>query len=63
MEWRPIETCPQDGSWFLASVPETHVPICIIPIGPGSDVFESFWDRSYDVHPTHWAPLPAPPYR
>ena len=64
-EWQPIETCPQDGTWFLAKVPFCTPPIICRPIGPGSLDYENFWGDSDGLTgngaPTHWTPLPAPP--
>ena len=53
--WRPIETAPKDGSlvWGFSSYEKIPYACC--------------WDEGkwiseeYDVHPTHWQPLPPPP--
>lgn len=59
--WQPIETCPKDGTNFLAA-------------SPASSVFYAHWANGVvdsaswnDVggycgrHATHWMPLPSPP--
>jgi hypothetical protein len=59
--WLPIESCPQDGTWFLACNASSRFLIAR-PIGPGADEFEDFFHLDYlSEKPTHWHPLPAPP--
>jgi hypothetical protein len=63
-EWQPIDTCPQDGSWFLAQIPSCTIPAIMRPIGPGAKEFENFWapaDYPGDDAPVCWMPLPQLP--
>jgi len=65
-EWKPIETAPKDGTWFLGLYPLTQEYQERIAVtnwddtacdGPRfSDVGDWFFS-----HPTHWMPLPLPP--
>lgn len=68
-DWRPIETAPKDGTWFLS-----WEPIC-------ADMAMTCWCRRprsqpgywrriapwlpvremRHMPPTHWMPLPPPP--
>lgn len=67
MEWRPIETFPQDGEGYLVcdarALGGSHEVVCWEPKEPGSD-----WCLSTSDGPTyhknaftHWRPLPSPP--
>lgn len=60
-EWQPIDTCPQDGTWFLSVGRSSNIPCIIRPIGPGSGQFEDFWGGGWFDEATHWMPLPEPP--
>jgi hypothetical protein len=65
--WRPIETCPRDGTKVLFYTPEDK------EIGWLAFVAESFYDKHGELNsvhvpqwqdglgPTHWMPLPATP--
>jgi hypothetical protein len=75
MNWKPIETAPRDGTWFLAFWPQYR-------IGPweyrslvmqtewvfdaddnswGFESGENYADEFDGDAPTHWMPLPNPP--
>lgn len=60
-EWRPIDSCPDTGEWFLVMVPRYSVPAVMRRVGPGSSFWENFW--TVDVHdndtPTHWIRCPT----
>ena len=66
-DWRPIETAPKDGTWFLAYVPE----FACMAWGPHEFCAwttdysgRSYWcetDTSEEIEPIHWMPLPSPP--
>jgi len=51
-EWQPIETAPQDYSWFLAWCYD--LGFFVYRTGPGLMAGE-------EPAPTHWMPLPEPP--
>ena len=68
--WRPIETAPQSKTILLFAVsdiaPDGDIRNWRMATGfynGGADCW--VWDgnqiRIYDLHPTHWMPLPAPP--
>lgn len=72
MDWQPIETAPQDGTWLLAIMAGTH-PDLQAPYTPAvvrwlnDDDFVG-WTMDDEVDgtmrfwkPTHWMPLPTPP--
>lgn len=67
-DWRPIETAPKDGSWFLAFYPrsaayEDQFAVAHWYEAPGNEPM--FWDAAQhrdDEQPTHWMPLPKLPY-
>jgi hypothetical protein len=70
-EWRPIQTAPRDGTWFLAA----DVNDCLggVPSLYAAAFYEEDEDRRtvWQVHcgqyvceapsPTHWSPMPALP--
>jgi hypothetical protein len=68
-EWKPIETAPKDGTWFLGWRPTTikqdqldTYQWCEKPLGD-----PPFWINAADSNdwyeqPTHWMPLPEPPH-
>lgn len=61
--WRPIETAPRDGTWFLACIAEPgFTRPRVVHFGDAYDLYPitesaSCWSRA----PTHWMPLPEPP--
>lgn len=61
MGWRPIETAPKDGTWFLGF----HRGRCVIYRWSQRqfDKHGNGWDFTDNgLHsPTHWQPLPAAP--
>jgi hypothetical protein len=72
--WQPIETAPKDGAEFQAWVVDEDgergmwEPKC--RYNPDTEAFEIWgrvdydhddWDSYYNLTPTHWQPLPAPP--
>lgn len=65
--WRPIETAPKDGSWFIGFRPSRYAQDAVDSwswkaFGIEENVFvdarDSVWE---DFQPTHWMPLPPPP--
>ncbi|WP_265500045.1 DUF551 domain-containing protein [Paracoccus beibuensis] len=67
--WRPIETAPKDGTWFLGWWPESRNlgrQEAIMP-GKWNDAPHLEEPRFQDVHdntleqPTHWMPLSDAP--
>jgi hypothetical protein len=61
MEWQPIETAPDDGTEFLAFLPNERRKIQVSwQIGNGDMVIGGCF--SFDTtKPTHWMPLPESP--
>lgn len=64
-EWRPIETAPKDGTWFIAFGPAGTE---IVNEPPGCYIGHwkkgrKGWDGFGRVtsYPTHWMPLPSAP--
>jgi len=56
--WQPIETCPKDGTQFLAMCKFSNETGCLSWTG------EAFADHGFQhmtcqPEPTHWMPLPA----
>lgn len=59
-EWQPIETAPKDGTAFLSCQfynGEWHIWQCRYLDEIGWSLVSDVWD----MHPTLWMPLPAPP--
>lgn len=56
-EWQPIETAPEGETIFV--YPDLCGGITF------SHKFEGKWldevDGNFEIHPTHWMPLPEPP--
>lgn len=57
--FRPIDTAPQDGRFFLGLYDSSPVPIACRPVGPGSEVYESFWGDGGINKPDYWCAMPA----
>ena len=62
--WSPIETCPKDGTWFLAYYPadEDEAPFTECVKWPETDCHDM---RGVElmlnsVNPTHWRHIPEP---
>lgn len=66
-DWKPIDTAPRDGTAILVFVPSKFDAGSVLPAAWADDDEEwqtvgcVYPDESYDVHPTHWMPIPAPP--
>lgn len=68
MTWKPIETAPRNGEWFLAWWPEWSMggpegaieTSCFTEDAVDGPRFEDAGGYSH-AQPTHWMPLPAPP--
>ena len=62
-EWKPIETCPRDGSQFLANAPdlECGVSIMFFERGRIRSAFNGMPLAPHITQPTKWMPLPPPP--
>ncbi len=62
-EWRPIETCPRDGTDFLAMDEGGDMYRCAFEIAGDEAYFSVRCGQPvvYSPEPTHWQPLPAPP--
>lgn len=61
-EWRPIETAPKDGTWFIALQNDETYP-CAWEVmepdeGPPEEGWFDFFNRSFEA-PSHWVPCPA----
>lgn len=61
--WRPIETAPKDGTWFLAYWPVQTFEDRIQTTQwlHGDCRFVDASDFMDHIQPTHWQPLPAAP--
>lgn len=65
MDWKPIETAPEDGTRVLATWSSTwaqgspHVEVC--ECGEAGEWFYSYDGDAPGLPPTHWMPLPKPP--
>jgi hypothetical protein len=51
--WRPIETAPKDGSFYIGYFPTESHPDDVIRL--------SYWLPHRLPKATHWLPIPAPP--
>lgn len=61
--WRPIETAPRDGTWFLAVWNDSRLTAVSTP-AYGVIMWDGDeWREADDIvsEPTHWLPLPTPP--
>lgn len=74
--WQPIETAPKsqetecgvEGVYILGFCPDPDLDnldscICVVWWEPNMKGGAGMWygEGSYETHPTHWMPLPAPP--
>jgi len=59
-KWRPIETAPRDGSWFLGWCDSWAAPFAVYS---HKGRYRGYDGRAIhqDFAPTHWMPLPDPP--
>jgi hypothetical protein len=61
MKWKPIETAPRDGTYFLAydlkSLWRDRPPVAVVHFDDG---FEDRFGYIY-TNLTHWCELPEPP--
>lgn len=66
MEWKPIETAPKDGTEFLATVADPHVPgrryFGVAQWAEKTDMPRSVagWFWPYAIRPTMWTPIIPP---
>ena len=61
MNWKPIETAPDDGSSFLACCDGEYITVCRYDWLDEGEVIVCAWDMSRYGKATHWMPLPEPP--
>jgi hypothetical protein len=68
MEWKPIETAPQDGTWMLLYFAGPHYYKIAFWSEQSADWYD--WQgaqgvsaslTAYGDRPTHWMLLPEPP--
>jgi len=71
--WRPIETAPKDGTWFLAISAGEHKwtgakfrPVIVAITPEGDYIADDISDEFVEFEPselplTHWMPLPKEP--
>lgn len=66
-KWQPIETAPTDGTYILVCVAgEEFHPVTVHRNMGGWEKHFATRDRVHhmlDLSPTHWMPLPRPPYQ
>ena len=71
-EWKPIETAPKDGRWFLAGMATEYDVVGGATFWAGTARFEYDYDTAPEImfadgyygptiYPTHWMPLPTSP--
>lgn len=64
MGWKPIESAPKDGTWFLA-YGLGPLPCQVMQWaeydGDGRLTWRDYNGFEYMEGPTHWMPLPDPP--
>lgn len=65
-EWRPIETCPKDGTTFLAWCPRNNVHRVVAAWFDGERVWHRGTNRLRDhagrnIKASHWMPRPEEP--
>ena len=59
-QWKPIETAPRDGGYFMALSPDMSK----YPVTVKWSLHEDRWCEEVTTDwcdPTHWMPLPKPP--
>jgi hypothetical protein len=72
MDWQPIETAPKDGTAVLVWPPSKPGTMTCAVWASRHSPFARLWpywrrldvsghERSRDLPPTHWAPLPPGP--
>ena len=65
-EWQDISTAPKDGTDILTFTPASNARtgiLCDIHCGYWNLDFKEWTqsDLEWEIDPTHWQPLPAPP--
>ena len=69
-DWQPIETAPKQKIVLLWALTDTETGNWKMSTGywmpgyrdePGSWTWDGRLLKAYEVHPTHWMPLPTPP--
>ena len=65
-EWQPIETAPKDGETAVLgyqSINEANWVIAPMYFNDGGWLLVAFHDANieFEMHPTHWMPIPPPP--
>ncbi len=72
MEWKPIESAPRDGRWFLGAVKSRYDVLgesewwmgtvrFDLPDDTGPELMRPDGYEVTEVYLTHWMPLPEPP--
>lgn len=66
LQWRPIETAPMDGETAVLGFQKTLGGLWVIApmyFKDGAWLLLAFHTESteFEMHPTHWMRLPAPP--
>ena len=68
MDWQPIETAPKDGTRVILLIPYDRERFSEVECTDGGnwDADDNCWrydgdDGPFDLQPTHWMTLPAPP--
>lgn len=67
--WRPFDTAPKDGRWFLAyrmhdaymCIARNEGVFVLTSEGPKGHWHDACFNSLDDDLPTHWMPLPEPP--
>jgi hypothetical protein len=61
INWQPIETAPRDGSRFLVFEPFEPTVECAY-FNEDGDLAPTSGRGRFWKQPTHWAPVPLPPF-